>query len=189
MVARRGRSGTACFLLSVVGAASVLQAGAQGNNRSVELNIEAAYLLHFVRYVSWPNPSPASAPSPVIFGVLGHDPMVDILEEVVSGKTVNNRHIKVKVFTSTEQIDHCDILFIPRSESKQIVAVRTAVSGRPILTVSDQAQFANSGGMIEFLLIEDTVRFKINNEATESAGLKLSSELLRVAYSIAGRRK
>jgi hypothetical protein len=43
--------------------------------------------------------------------------------------------------------------------------------------------------MIEFLLIDDTIRFTINNEAVEKAGLKLSSELLRVAYSISGRHK
>jgi hypothetical protein len=43
--------------------------------------------------------------------------------------------------------------------------------------------------MIEFLLVDDTVRFAINNEAAEKAGLKLASELLRVAYSVTGRHK
>jgi len=180
----------AWFFVSFLGAALILQgASVGGNNESVELHVKAAYLLHFVRYIYWPSPSPAVPSSPVVLGVLGHDPMVEVLESTVSGKTVDKRSVQVKVFTSADQIDHCDILFVPRSESKQLPAVLSAISGRPILTVGDKERFSNEGGMIEFLLIDDTIRFTINNEAVEKAGLKLSSELLRVAYSISGRHK
>jgi hypothetical protein len=180
----------AWFIASFLGAALILQPASLGaNNESVELHVKAAYLLHFVRYVYWPDASPAVPSSPVVLGVLGHDPMVEVLVSTISGKTVNNRPIRVKVFSSADEIDHCDILFVPRSESKQLPAVLAAISGRPTLTVSDKERFSNEGGMIEFLLVDDTVRFTINNQAAERAGLKLSSELLRVAYSIIGRHK
>ena len=185
-----GAQQSSWFLVSVLGAALLLQpASAGANNHSVELHIEAAYLLHFVRYVYWPNPSPAAASSPVILGVLGHDPIVEVLESTVSGKTVGNRPIRIRLIASAEQIEPCDILFVPQSETKQMPAVLSAVSGRPILTVSDMERFSNEGGMIEFLLVDDTVRFAINNAAAEKAGLRLASELLRVAYSVGGRRK
>ena len=180
----------AWILISVLGAAAILPAAtASGNSESVELQVKAAYLLHFVRYVYWPNPTPAAESPPLVLGVLGRDPIVEVLENAVSGKTVNNRPIRVKLFASAGEIDHCDILFLPRSGFKQMPDVLSAISGRPILTVSDKERFSNEGGMIEFLLIDDTVRFAINNEAAEKAGLKLSSELLRVAYSITGRHK
>jgi hypothetical protein len=180
----------ASLLIFVLGAVSMLQPASVGaNDENVELHVKAAYLLHFVRYVYWPNSGSAGISSPVVFGVLGRNPMVEVLETVVSGKTVNNRPIRVRVFSSAEQIDGCDILFIPRSESKEIQGVLSATAGRPILTVSDKEKFSSEGGMIEFLLIDDTVRFTINNQSAEKAGLKLSSELLRVAYSITGRHK
>src|ERR1700751_2229228 len=59
----------------------------RANDESVELRVEAAYLLHFVRYVYWPDPTPPIASSPVVFGVLGRDPMVEVLESTISGKT------------------------------------------------------------------------------------------------------
>ena len=191
MITRRdGGRLPAYFSVWVLGAVSILHPALVGaGNENVELQVKAAYLLHFVRYVDWPNSSPDAAASPVVLGVLGHDPMVEVLGTIVSGKTVNHRPIQVKLFTSAEQIDRCDVLFLPRSQSKQMRAILSAISGRPILTVSDQERFSNQGGMIEFLLIDDTVRFSINNEAAGKAGLKLSSELLRVAYSITGRRK
>lgn len=175
---------------AVLAAIAMLQPiSLEASNDSVELRVKAAYLLHFVRYVYWPGSSATGTSSPVILGVLGPDPMVEVLETTVSGKTVNNRPIKVKVFASPEQIDRCDVLFVPKSESRQLQSALSMLAGRPILTVSDTEKFSHEGGMVEFLLIDDTVRFSINNDAAERAGLKLSSELLRVAYSITGRRK
>jgi hypothetical protein len=187
----RDSSGRTFRIVSAVVAAVVLvhPGPVKAGNDNVELRVKAAYLLHFVRYVYWPNSSGTAASAPVILGVLGTDPMVDVLGSTVLGKTVNNRPIKVKVFASPEQIDHCDILFVPKGEAKQTQALLAAISGRPILTVSDSERFSREGGMVEFLLVDDTVRFSINNDAAERAGLKLSSELLRVAYSITGRLK
>lgn len=184
------RDKSAALITAIAGliAAGALVCPAEGGSDSVELHVKAAYLLHFVRYVYWPN-SPASPSTPVILGVLGVDPMVEVLESTVSGKTVNNRPIKVKLFNSPTDIDHCDVLFLPKSGSKQLQATLTATSGKPILTVSDSDKFSREGGMVEFLLVDDTVRFAINTGAAENAGLKLSSELLRVAYSVTGRRK
>jgi hypothetical protein len=187
---RPGRSGALAWLLvSALGAASVLPAVSAVGNESVELHVQAAYILHFVRYVYWPRPSLVDASSPLVVGVFGHDPMVDALERAVSGKAVDGRSIRVKLISSTEQIDRCDILFVPKSESRQMPTILTAVSGRPILMVSDKEKFSSEGGMIEFVLIDDTVRFIINRAAAEKAGLKLSSELLRVAYAVTGRRQ
>lgn len=179
---------TAWLLVSTVAAASGLRAASVAGSDNVELHVKAAYLLHFARYVYWPSSS-TTLSSPLVLGVFGAGPMPAILEQTVSGKTVNNRPIRVQQFYAVDQIERCDILFVPKSESRHAQEVLGAVSGRPIVTVSDQESFASAGGMIEFLLIDDTVRFAVNNSAIERAGLKLGSELLRAAYSINGRRK
>jgi hypothetical protein len=53
-----------------------------------------------------------------------------------------------------------------------------------VLTVSDIPDFTNSGGMIQFVLLENKVRFQVNLTAAETAGLTLSSQLLKVATSV-----
>jgi YfiR/HmsC-like len=175
----------ATFAVAILAATSVLQpASIGGTSGSVELHIKAAYLFNFGRYVSWPQQT-----GDVVIGVLGHDSIVEILERTIAGKTINGRAYRVKVFASPEQIDHCDIVFVPRSEAKYTQPVLTAVSGKPVLTVSDQENFSSDGGMIEFLLIDDTLKFDINLAAAEKSGLKISSELLRVAHEIKGRRR
>jgi len=182
-------SGVARIIAKLVTAmlfsSAVLQPATGGEtNGSVELHIEAAYLLNFGRYVSWPQPA-----GEVTIGVLGRHPIVDILERTIAGKTINGRSCRVKVYPTPEHIDHCEILFLPRSEARQTQAAIAAVGGKPILTVSELEHFSSDGGMIEFVLIDDTVKFDINLGAVERSGLKIGSELLRVARGIKGRQR
>lgn len=54
----------------------------------------------------------------------------------------------------------------------------------PVLTVSDAPDFVDRGGMLQFVVQDDKVRFLVNLGAAERAGLSLSSELLKVAVSV-----
>jgi hypothetical protein len=173
------------LLVAIFAATSLLQpASIGGTSGSVELHVKAAYLFNFGRYVSWPQQT-----GDVVIGVIGHDPIVDVLEKTIAGKTINSRAYRVRIFAAAEQIDRCDILFLPRSEARHAPSIFTAISGKPILTVSDLEGFSNDGGMIEFLLIDDTLKFDINLAAAQKSGLQISSELLRVAHDIKGRRR
>jgi hypothetical protein len=53
-----------------------------------------------------------------------------------------------------------------------------------VLTVSDLPQFSRRGGMIQFILDGNRVRFEVNLTPAERAGLTLSSELLKLAAKI-----
>jgi hypothetical protein len=155
---------------------------AGGNRASVELHVKAAYLFNFGRYIEWPQQT-----NDVIIGVVGRDPIVEVLEKTIAGKTIKGRPYRVKVFGPAEPVEHCEILFLPRSEARYTASLMAALAGRAILTVSDVESFSKDGGMIEFLLLDDTLKFDINVAAAEKAGLKISSELLRVAHEIRGR--
>jgi hypothetical protein len=55
--------------------------------------------------------------------------------------------------------------------------------------VSDMERFTERGGMIALRLVDRKVHFDINIDATESVGLKLSSQLLRLAKAIHGSQR
>jgi hypothetical protein len=59
-----------------------------------------------------------------------------------------------------------------------------AVQKSAVLTVSDLPGFTGNGGMIQFMLRENKVRFEVNLTAAEKAGLTLSSQLLKVATDV-----
>jgi hypothetical protein len=55
-----------------------------------------------------------------------------------------------------------------------------------LLTVSDAPDFAERGGMIQFVMDGNKVRFEVNVTNAERAGLVLRSELLKVAITVIG---
>jgi hypothetical protein len=57
----------------------------------------------------------------------------------------------------------------------------STLKDRAILTVGDDAGFAQRGGMIRFVSENSRIRMRINLEAAAAANLTISSKLLRAA--------
>jgi hypothetical protein len=150
---------------------------------SKEYQIKAAILYNFLKFVEWPRESFAEAASPIVIGVLGENPFGGELEKLVLGRKVNGRDIVVKRISSVAEASSVQLLFVTVFDDSARSILRT--SG--VLTVGESAQFAAGGGIINFTLVEDKVRFEINLAGGEQAGLKISSQLLKLATVV--RRK
>jgi hypothetical protein len=150
----------------------------------VEIRLKAAYIYNFARFVEWPA---RSGNGPVRIAVLGKGELASPLAQIVHGKLANGRSIEVAQINSLTESDCCEILLIERSESKHLAEIVQALAGKPVLTVSDGDDGLRDGVMIAFRLLEESVRFEINQEAAERAGLKISSQLLKVAVASAGK--
>ncbi|HEV2268828.1 MAG TPA: YfiR family protein [Steroidobacteraceae bacterium] len=143
--------------------------------------VEAVFLFYFSQFVDWPNGAFADERSPIVIGVLGDDPFDGALDQAVAGERVNGRPIIVRRLTNIADAAGCHILYISASVGAQLPQILSTLKGRDVLTVSDLGNFVQSGGMIRFELIDQRVRLRINAQAAQSAGLKLSSKLLRAA--------
>jgi hypothetical protein len=144
-----------------------------------EYQIKAVFLYNFAQFVDWPQTAFADDHSPFVVAVLGDDPFGAALDETIRGERLNGRGLAVIRSNRVEDLLACHILFISRSESGRLDQVLSALKGRSILTVSDIDGFSHLGGMIQFVTENNKVRLRINNDAARSAGLKISSKLLR----------
>lgn len=143
-----------------------------------EYEVKAAFLYKFASFVEWP---PESANGSVCIAVVGQDPFGAALDEVVKGKTINGRGFLIKRFKTGQDAAACHIVFISASEKIRVRSILDRLQGISILTVSDIPGFCQGGGMIDFELLDQKIRFEINPEAAERAGLRVSSKLLSVA--------
>lgn len=145
--------------------------------------VEAAYLYNFAKFVTWP----ATTRSDVLnVCVLGKDPFGATLDQIVAGETIDGRHLAVRRLNDDQSVQSCAILFIGESESSHLDRDLSAVAQLPILTVSDIPGFMEDGGTIQFVLLEDRVRFEVNLNAARKCGITLSSQLLKVATKVVG---
>lgn len=146
-----------------------------------EANLKAAFVLRFAQFTTWPANAFTNATAPLVFGVLGRDPVEVGLERVLRDQRVGNRPAQFVRYDSLAQATNCHVLFLSESQRARLPELLTSLRERPILTVSDLQPFATRGGMIGLVRREDRLQFEANPGAAEAAGLRLSSRLLQLA--------
>jgi flavin-binding protein dodecin len=145
---------------------------------STEYRIKAAFLYNFTSFVTWPDDK--SGEAGFVLCVLGNDPFGNLLDKL-AGKSVNGRQLVIRRLDSLALVDQCKLVFISEAASDRIGDALMLLHELPVLTVSDTRGFTELGGIIEFRIIANKVRFDINLKAAESAGLNISSKLLSLA--------
>lgn len=155
--------------------------------RASEYQVKAVFLFNFAQFVDWPPEAFADSLAPLVIGVVGDDPFGPLLEATVRGETVHARSLEIRRYRRTDDLSTCHVLFISRSETARLAGILAALQGQPILTVSDDEDFARRGGVVGFVTESGKIRFRINLEAARAARLTISSKLLRLAEVVSLR--
>jgi len=142
--------------------------------------VKAAYLANFPKFVEWP----AKVATGASFCVLGQDPFGMTLDAAVAGETIHRIQLAAKRVSKAQDALDCRVLFVSSSEESHWTEIQAALKTSSILTVSDMREFARRGGIVQFVLDGNRVRFEVNLTATGTAGLTLSSELLKLAVAV-----
>jgi hypothetical protein len=176
----RARRALAALLVSVGGpaAAQPLVTG--------EYEVKAAFLYNFAKFIEWPEGAFRSPREPLTFCVFGEDAFGRELESTVDGKTVQGRQVVIRRPSQIPGLEACRILFISSSERPRFEQILASVGHHPVLTVGEEEGFARTGGIINFVVQSNRVRFEINQGAAERAGLKISSRLLELGQRVDG---
>jgi YfiR/HmsC-like len=166
--------------------ATALGSRAEGvdSSDSSEYLIKAGFIYNFAKLVEWPTSSFAQPDSPIVIGILGEDPFGATLDRIVADKKINGRGFAVKRLKWSKDfrdLKDCNILFVSASEKEHIDSVVDAMKWLPILTIGDAPGFARRGGIMNFTLEDNKVRFEVNVEAAKHADLTISSRLLTLA--------
>jgi YfiR/HmsC-like len=149
-----------------------------------EYKLKAAMLYNLTHFVEWPGSAYPDRHAPILLCILGQDPFASSLTSTIPKDTDNDRPVVLRHLQSDKEIPGCHILYISSSERKTTAHIFSTLNGSGILTVGEMTQFAAHGGMIQFSLEDQHVRFDINLDAASRAGLKISSKLLALAQIV-----
>jgi hypothetical protein len=165
----------------------VAPAGSEDRGGSLEYQVKAAYLLNFTRYVEWPSQAFESPDAPVRLCVLGRDPFGSVLDATLRGRTTNGRSLDVRRIQRSTEAAGCHLVFISRETWGTRRELPRALQSRGVLTVGESDEFAQEGGVIGFVIKDETVRFVVNADARDRAGLRISSRMLSLAAAVYGQ--
>ncbi|MBN2271349.1 MAG: YfiR family protein [Sedimentisphaerales bacterium] len=168
---------------------------------SQEYKVKAAFLYNFINFVDWPKEKMGEPNEPILLGIIGKDPFANAFEPV-KNKQIKNRKVVVKRLKSVAELKKlgpsaedelarlidaakkCHLVFVCSSEQECLKDILSPLKDLPILTVADTKDFLQAGGIVNFVMIDNKVRFEISDAAAKLARLKLRSQLLRLAAKV-----
>jgi hypothetical protein len=183
---RLRRSLTALLAAGGIGAAA-LALPVRVRAQTLEYPIKAAFLVKFGEFVVWPAETFAVSGGALNICVVGDSDFAATVGAAIKGETVAGRQVAAQPLASIAPTDPCHIAYLSGSAKQSVGEALKAVSGRPVLTVTDESRTASAAGIIHFVIRNNRVRFAIDDRAAAANGLTLSSALLNIAVSVQRR--
>lgn len=152
----------------------------------LEYAVKATYLYKFAPFVEWPEGELAGDSSFDIC-IVGRDPFGDLLDDAVRGEQVRGQPIAVRRLPEIAGRSGCEIVFAGGSSAQSPAEILQAVAGEPVLTVTDVALGRSTKGIVHFVILDDRVRFEIDDQAAAENGLTISSKVLSLALAVRPR--
>ncbi len=145
-----------------------------------EQQLKAAYLVNFLKYIEWPNPG--SSVTICLFGREQLSPFLSLYE----GRLIVGRELRIRRISGPDQLENCQLVFIPDTEEARFGAVLRWVENQPILSVSDAEIFTHQGGGIALVRTDGRLQFDVNMTNLTKANLKPSSQMMRLVRQVIG---
>ncbi len=170
----------AILLLSrVIGVLLLVGSGVSyGANEDIT-KVKAAILFKLTYFVHWPEGKISD--NMLDLCVLEDDSLYKELK-TTEGKKSKGFQIRVPdPVRLKNSIADCEMLYLGTGS---VQTTKNEAGGQPVLMVSDQSEFAKSGGMIQLRERGGRFRFIINLKAAKRSGLDISSQLLGMAQKV-----
>lgn len=146
-----------------------------------EYKVYSGFVYHFAIKTQWPA---SRSSGDFVIGVVGKSPITAYLKGLASVKKIGSRKIVVKTFNSVNEITNCHIVFLPKNQNGSLATAAQKTKGMNALLITESPGAAKKGAVVNFVNKDGRVRFELNKQRATSHGLKISSDLQKLALPI-----
>jgi len=144
--------------------------------------IHAAMIFNFMKYIQWPDD--ATAGSEFVVGILGEDNVFNTLKSYYDGKPKGNKKYSIRKLSDPSEAASCQVVYIGKNKGREFDNVKNATAGKPILTITDSFNLGRKGSCINFKVVDEKLKFEINQASISAATLKVAGQLSSMAILI-----
>lgn len=170
-----------CSRFHIVLAVLLLAAGRLQAQSQAEYDVKAVFLYNFSHYIDWKAEQP---PAAFIIAVYGQSEIKAPLDTIAMQKRAKGLPIRIREWSEPADIGLCHILFVPDRHKKELPNILERTQDRPILVVTESNGMARAGACMNFILIRNKLKFEMNQAEIARAGLKVSSQLKKLAIMV-----
>lgn len=173
-------------LMSAALACLFFTSSSAADSQTLQLRqVKAAFVLNIAKFVTWPKLEGQSSPEQLLLCYYQTDSLGAAFE-TIRNKTVNGRHLKKVTVENLSASTMCDILLIPTGALVNLSGEAVQKGVRPVLTIADMTHLDTAeayfkGALINLVRQGKRIGFAVDVAETKKAGLKVSSELLKLA--------
>jgi hypothetical protein len=136
---------------------------------------QAMFIYNFLRHINWPE---SAVGDKFVIGVYGNSETYMELVNYTKDRKIGSKLIEVTKVASIEEAAKCQLLFIPASKSSKIAEIKNTIGNKSCLIVSEKSGTLDSGSAIEFVIVNDRLKFKINQTNVKLQKLEVSKALI-----------
>ncbi len=140
--------------------------------------IHAAMIYNFLKYIQWPNDA---EPGEFVVGVMGEDDVFNTLKTYYDGKPKGAKKYAIKKLASADEAASCSVVYLGKNKTKEFDAIKAAITGKSVLTITDSFNLGKKGSCINFKVIDEKLKFELNQASVTGSNLKVSSQLSSMA--------
>lgn len=159
-------------------AVSILGTSAQDRP---EHELHSMMIYNFLKYIQWPDDQSGGE---FVITVLGDDDVYNTLNTWYANKPKNSKKIVVKKAGSPTEVANSHLVYVGSRSSNDFDAVLAKVNSSSTLVITDKKGLAEKGSGINFRIINNRLKFELNEQAVTKANLKVSSQLSAMAIII-----
>src|SRR5688572_29818988 len=138
-------------------------------------------IFNFTKYVQWPDHAQTGE---FLIGVVGNNDMYNTLNGWYGGKLRGSKTYIIKKFNSASDVTDCHVLYIDKSKSGEFDNANDKMKGKGTLIITDKSGLGEKGSSINFKLVDNKLKFELNQKAIEASNLKVSGALSSMAILI-----
>lgn len=143
-----------------------------------DVTVKAAFVARFPAFVNWPPDHQLSDPIRLCLSP-SHPFGVQVKE---ASEAAKGRPMVVRELGSREPVTECHVLYVAPQDDRLLRQTRD----KPILTVGDDPDFCERGGVINLRVVGGRVRFEIGLDQARRVGLGIDPQLLQLATRVVG---
>ena len=141
--------------------------------------VKAAYIYNFAKLIDWPS---SNKKGNFIIGVYGQTNVYQELIKKYSAKRIGTQDIEIKKLSETPDVGDVHVLFIAKDRTKDLEAILNYIEFEPVLVITEENKTLNRGSVINFLIINNSLKFELNVGEAQNRQLIVGSRLMALAF-------
>ena len=154
----------------------------QPSNYDTNSKFKAVFLYNFTRYFEWSDNKKVG--NFVIYVVGKNENLISELKTLASKKKVGNQDIEIKNSYAFDATINANIVFLLSDLSKSLADITSKNKSKSTLVVAENANACKVGSSINFVVVENKLKFEYSKNNAIKAGLKTNDDIKALAINI-----